>query len=340
MGMKKFKKENCRLKQGMRIASLFSGCGGSDLGVQGSFIFLNKKYERLPTEIVFANDNDLASTETYRANFGDHVVHKSIVDIPSCDIPDHDILIGGFPCQTFSIVGQRDGLNDHRGLLFEEMARILKEKSPKAFIAENVKGLVNIKKGEILKLIINEFSKSGYNVSYKVLNSADFGVPQKRERIFIVGIRKDYNTKFNFPSPPVKQWLPLKSILLQKDEIDKKYYFSQRAVEGLKKANKAFNKGRAQNINEPCNTISAHLAKVSLNGTDPVLLVGRDKYRRFTPIEAARIQSFPDNFKFIGSDLKAYKQIGNAIPPVMMWHIAKSLIDTINVDIINIQEPL
>lgn len=313
----------------MKIVSLFSGCGGGDLGAQGNFIFLNKKYSRLPTKIIFANDNNLAATETYRANFKNHIVHKSITELSSKDIPDHDILIGGFPCQTFSIVGQRNGLNDPRGLLFEEMVRVLKDKKPKAFIAENVKGLINIKKGEILRLIIKKFSKAGYNITYKVLHSADYGVPQKRERVFIIGIHKDLKIKFSFPTATVKKWVPLKKILLKEGSFDKKYYFSNRAVEGLKKSNKAFNKGRAQNIKEPCNTISAHLAKVSLNGTDPVLLVGHEKYRRFTPLEAARIQSFSDDFQFIGSDLKAYKQIGNAIPPVLMWHIMKKLIQTL-----------
>jgi DNA (cytosine-5)-methyltransferase 1 len=316
----------------IKIASLFSGCGGSDLGIQGGFIFLEKEYKKLDTKIVWANDNDLAAVETYKANFGNHILHKSITEIPSKEIPQHDILIGGFPCQTFSIVGQRNGLNDPRGLLFEEMVRILKDKKPKAFIAENVKGLVNIKKGSVLKHIIERFFEAGYIVEYKVLHSADYGIPQKRERVFIVGTRKDLNLKFEFPKNTVKKWTPLKKVLLKENQINKKYYFSERAVEGLKKSNKAFNKGRAQNIDEPCNTISAHLAKVSLNGTDPVLLVGHEKYRRFTPLEAARIQSFPDNFKFIGSDLKAYKQIGNAIPPVLMWHVAKALIEQIETE--------
>ncbi len=109
---------------------------------------------------------------------------------------------------------------------------------------------------------------------------------------------------------------------------DERYFFSERAVQGLKNANKAFNKGRAQDIEQPCNTVSSHLAKVSLNGTDPVLLIDAEKerYRRFTPLEAQRIQSFPDNFKFPVSEFQAYKQIGNAIPPVLMWYVTRSLI--------------
>lgn len=308
------------------IASLFAGCGGSDMGVSGGFKFLGRKYDKLPTKIVYANDIDKDAAETYRLNFGDHISCKSIIDVPSTDIPDHDVLVGGFPCQTFSIVGQRKGMSDPRGQLFNEMARILIDKQPKAFIGENVKGLTNIHNGKVLEHILETFSNAGYNVVYKVLNAADYGVPQKRERVFIVGIRKDFNLFYRFPSKTVKTWRPLKDVLLNLEEIPPKYHFSQRAINGLKKANKAFNKGRAQNINEPCNTINAHLAKVSLNGTDPVLSTGHDTYRRFTPLEAARIQSFPDTFKFVGSDLNAYRQIGNAIPPVLMWHVFKHLV--------------
>lgn len=312
------------------IASLFSGCGGSDLGALGGFKFLGKKYEKLPTKIVYANDIDKAAAETYRANFGEHISCKSILEVPSSEIPEHDVLMGGFPCQTFSIVGQRKGMSDPRGQLFNEMARILIDKQPKAFIGENVKGLTNIHKGKVLEHILETFSEAGYNVVYKILNAADYGVPQKRERVFIVGIRKDFNVFYRFPSKAVKKWLPLKKVLLEEDKVESKYHFSKRAVEGLKKANKAFNKGRAQDINEPCNTINAHLAKVSLNGTDPVLSTGKDSYRRFTPLEAARIQSFPDNFKFVGTDLDAYRQIGNAIAPVMMWNVFNHLVLQLN----------
>lgn len=305
----------------IKIASLFSGCGGSDLGALGGFEFLGNKYKRLSSEIVYANDINIPAANTYKLNFGENISCKSILEIPSEDIPEHDVLIGGFPCQTFSIVGERKGFKDPRGQLFQEMARILRDKQPKAFIGENVKGLTNIHKGEVMKMVLKTFSEAGYNVVYKVLNAADYGVPQKRERVFIIGIRKDFDVFYRFPSKKVKEWIPLKRVLLKEKNILPKYHFSQRAVEGLKKANKAFNKGRSQNIEEPCNTINAHLAKVSLNGTDPVLSTGPDSYRRFTPLEAARIQSFPDGFKFAGGDLDAYRQIGNAIPPVLMWHI-------------------
>ncbi len=308
----------------IKVVSLFSGCGGGDFGLLGGFDFLGKRYDKLGFEIVWANDILPFAVETYKKNIGSHIVEGDITKIKSSDIPEHDLLVGGFPCQSFSIVGERGGFNDPRGKLYREMLRILKEKQPLVFIGENVKGLVSINGGEAIKQIVSDFSEAGYNVRYNVLNSSFFGVPQKRERVFIIGVRKDKNIPFFFPYSS-GETVPLGAVVESHKLVDEKYYFSERAVEGLKKANKAFNKGRVQNLNSPCNTVSTHLAKVSLNGTDPVLLAESGRYRRLTPKEAARIQSFPDNFSFAGSDAKKYIQIGNAIPPVLMWHVAKAV---------------
>lgn len=308
----------------IKAVSLFSGCGGGDLGLLGNFKFLGKYYEDLNFEVVWANDILPYAVATYKKNIGQHIVAGDITQIKSSDIPEHDILVGGFPCQSFSMVGERGGFNDPRGYLYLEMLRVLKDKKPSVFIGENVKGLVSIHGGEAIKRIIADFSSAGYKVSWKVLNASFFGVPQKRERVFIIGTRKDINPDFSFPEPE-SNIVPLSQVVESSEEIEDKFYFSERAVEGLKNANKAFNKGRAQNLNNPCNTISTHLAKVSLNGTDPVLLGSDGRYRRLTPREAARIQSFPDDFVFEGSEAKQYIQIGNAIPPVLMWHFAKSV---------------
>ncbi|MDQ7025541.1 MAG: DNA (cytosine-5-)-methyltransferase [Anaerolineae bacterium] len=322
----------------LRTVSLFSGCGGSDLGAQGDFLFLDKYYSRLNTGIVFANDINKKAASTYSLNFEHEIDTRSIQDISADEIPNHELLIAGFPCQPFSVVGLRQGFEDIRGQLFQDITRILQYHQPKAFIAENVKGLVNMDDGNVLEYIIDEFSNTGYKVNYRVVNSADFGVPQKRQRIFIVGIHDSLGFEYKFPYPThtefpsfltEQEWIPLGAILDSLESVDSKYYFSERAVAGMKRANKAFNKGRYQDLEKPCNTITTHLAKVSLNGTDPVLLVDENTelYRRFTPREAARIQSFPDDFKFVGSDGDAYRQIGNAIPPVVMWHIVKALIE-------------
>jgi DNA (cytosine-5)-methyltransferase 1 len=278
--------------------------------------------------VIYANDIDEHAAKTYRHNIGDHIIVDDINNIKSNDIPNHELLIGGFPCQSFSIAGQRKGLDDERGELYMHMVDILKEKQPKVFIAENVKGILSVNGGRVFQKIISDFESAGYKVKYKLINATKFGVPQKRERVFVVGVRNNIKKDFQFILPKTRS-VVLNDVLQKKRDIDKKYFFSERAHQGLKNANKAFNKGRAQDVLGSCNTISTHLAKSSLNGTDPVITVGKEKYRRLTPLEAARIQSFPDNFEFIGSDAKKYIQIGNAIAPVVMWHVAKSVQDQI-----------
>lgn len=300
-----------------------------DLGLLGGFEFLCKEYRRLPAEIVYATDNDASACDIYNLNFRHKCVLEDIRNADKKEIPDHDILVGGFPCQSFSIVAQnppRLGYKDRNGRLFREMCNVLQVKKPLAFVAENVKGLLSANNGLALSLIVKSFEKSGYFMAYKILNAADYGVPQKRERVFIVGFRhKKAAESFEFPKAitPSKK-VPLKMVVFPENEVDERYYFSDRAVRGMKRAHREMNKGRIQNLNEPCNTINAHLAKASLNSTDPVLLI-KNKYRRFTPREATRIQSFPDRFKLVGSDGRQYRAIGNAVPPVLMWHVAKQL---------------
>lgn len=314
----------------LKVASLFSGCGGMDLGILGGFTYLGKRYKNLPFKIVYAVDNDPYAISIYNENFHHKAEIKDVQEIAPNQVPDHDILLGGFPCQSFSIVAQnppRLGFKDEKGKLFFEMVKILKQKKPRFFIAENVKGLLSVNNKKTFPMIINEFEKSGYHITYKLFNSAEYNIPQKRERIFIIGFRDlgDYNS-FQFPEGPTKKKpVPLHLALDKDADYNEKWFFSQRAIEGMLRVRKKMNKGRVQNINSPSNTISSHLAKVSLNGTDPVLMVN-GRYRRFSPREAANIQSFPKNFKFeIVSENRQYRAIGNAVPPVLMWHIAKEL---------------
>lgn len=312
----------------LRVASLFCGCGGTDVGMLGGFDFLEKHYAKNNIEIVYANDIELSACNIFEKNFGIKPDNRDIRIVKSDEIPDIDLLTGGFPCQSFSTIAQnpkRLGVKDDRGMLFFEMCRILTDKQPKAFIAENVKGILSANKKEAFPLIIKEFEKTGYNVVWKLINTANYGVPQKRERVIIVGIRKDLNKNFVFSNPPLSdenQFIPLQKVL--ESNIDEKYYFSDRAVAGMKNAKRDMNKGRVQNITKPCNTVGAHLAKVSLNSTDPVLFLN-NRYRRFTPREVARIQSFPDSFELIGSESSQYKALGNAISPVMFWFIIQDL---------------
>ena len=317
----------------LKVASLFCGCGGTDVGLIGNFDFLGKHYGSNNMEIVYANDIDSNACAIFEKNFGITPDNRDIRTVASDEIPQFDILTGGFPCQSFSIVAQnppRLGIKDDRGMLFFEMCRILREQQPKCFIAENVKGILTANKKAAFPLILQEFENSGYDVKYTVLNAAEYGVPQKRERVIIIGFRKDLKINFDFPEPIINsetQYEALKSVI--ETDVDEKYYFSDRAVAGMMKNRESMNKGRAQDITKPCNTVGAHLAKVSLNSTDPVLLVD-GRYRRFTPREVARIQSFPENFKLIGSEGAQYRALGNAIPPVMFWHIAKKVSELLN----------
>lgn len=312
----------------LRVASLFCGCGGTDVGLLGDFDFLGKHYDSNGMEIVYANDIDDNACNIFKENFGITPDNRDIREVRSEEIPEFDILTGGFPCQSFSIIAQnpkRLGVKDERGKLFFEMCRILRERQPKCFIAENVKGILTANKKSAFPLILKEFEDSGYDVQFRILNSANYGVPQKRERVIIVGFRKDLNIDFSFPDVEIEDennFEPLKKVIEKK--VDEKYFFSERAVAGMMKKRESMNKGRAQDINKPCNTVGAHLAKVSLNSTDPVLMEGK-RYRRFTPREVARIQSFPDDFELVGSEAAQYRALGNAIPPVMFWYVAKSV---------------
>ncbi len=312
----------------LKVASLFCGCGGTDVGLVGGFDFLGKHYRSNNMEIVYANDIDDNACRIFEENFGLKPDNRDIRQVSSSELPDFDILTGGFPCQSFSIIAQnpkRLGVKDDRGKLFFEMCRILKDKRPKCFIAENVKGLLTANQRSAFPLILEEFKNSGYDVKYMVLNSANYGVPQKRERVIIVGFRKDLNINFIFPDNVITSdnlFEPLKKVIDK--SVDEKYYFSEKAVAGMMRRREKMNKGRAQDIEKPCNTVGAHLAKVSLNSTDPVLFDG-SRYRRFTPREVARIQSFPERFELVGTEAAQYRALGNAIPPVMIWHVANKV---------------
>ena len=321
------------MREVYKVASFFTGLGGMDLGCEGDFDFLGQHYKKNPLKAVYAMDFDKPTCDIYNANFDIECQHKDINLVSADEIPDHDILTGGFPCQSFSVIAQnpkRLGYkDDKKGKLFFEMCRILKKKKPAVFVAENVKGLLSANKGEAFPLVLQEFENAGYYVKYKVLNASHYGVPQKRERVFIVGFRdKIAYDAFEFPEPvTLDKPRVIKEVIDAENTIEDKYYFSERAVQGMKatKHAKTMNKGRAQDVSSPSNTVGAHLAKVSLNSTDPVLCID-GRYRMFTPREVARIQSFPESFKLPGSRATNYKALGNAVAPVVMWHVTQSII--------------
>lgn len=315
------------------VVSLFCGCGGVDLGTIGGFTFNKKEYAKHPCKLVYACDIDPKAVDSHKMNFdAERAVCADICEVEADDIPECDILTGGFPCQSFSTVNPTKDPFDDRANLYKQMVRIVQAKQPKVFVAENVKGMMTLHKGAIFKRVIAAFEEAGYKTFHSLINAADYGVPQKRERVIIVGIRNDIwkqRGDFTFPAKTHEgKWAPLSVAVPELAIEEKKYYFSERAVQGMKNAKNNMKRGLAQKLDEPCLTVTSHLAKVSLNSRDPVLLVDPEKelYRRFTPLEAARIQSFPDEFRFAGTDTTAYRQIGNAIPPVMFWHITEAIV--------------
>lgn len=318
----------------LTAVSLFSGSGAMDLGLEGGFDYLGKHYARLPVDIAFAADNDKYACDIYNANFKTQCTLTDIKKLHGANIPPHHILFGGFPCQSFSIVAQnppRIGYDDvSNGKLVLDMCRIAKERKPSCMIAENVKGLLHANKGEAFPAVIAAFEGAGYTVRHQVLDASDYGVPQRRERVFIVGfLNPEIAENFRFPKPVTEnKRVPLSTVVDLLCDVEDKYWFSEKAVQGMLRVRDKMNKGRVQNLDEPCNTVSAHLAKVSLNSVDPVLKIN-GRYRRFTPREVARIQAFPESFKLTGSDTRQYRAIGNAVPPVLMWHISREIIKAI-----------
>jgi len=317
----------------MKVVSLFAGCGGADLGIVGGFEFLGKKYAKNKVEIIHASDIDRKAIATYNLNFK----HKAeVIDVRKLSLKGQkvDLVVGGFPCQSFSSVNPTKDPTDSRAQLFNDMLRIIRETKPKFVIGENVKGFYRLHEGRYFHDFTTKLSRAGYRVYHQLVNSADYGVPQLRQRVIIIGVRKDIKKEFTFPTPifgpssrTKSDYVPLKKVIPSLSKVPEKYFFSDRAVEGVKKAKPNMKRALAQDLNQPCLTITSHLAKVSLNSRDPVLLVNpsRERYRRFTPDEAASIQSFPKTFEFAGSEADAYRQIGNAIPPVLMWHIFRQI---------------
>jgi DNA (cytosine-5)-methyltransferase 1 len=301
----------------MKVVSLFSGAGGLDLG------FIQAGHE-----IIWANDNFLDAVRTYRKNIGCHIVYEDISKIPSSEIPDHDILIGGFPCQGFSVANSKRGENDERNNLYLELLRILVDKQPKFFLAENVKGILSLMKGEIFNLIISDLKKAGYRVSYKVLNAANYGVPQRRERVIILGVRNDI--EFNLEHPEAthfenpnlfsgkESWISIGEALKNIPEPEENHNLTNHTYSKFKLKFNGYLGNRAIDPGKPAPTVTARGdAKGGV-----VVLHHPNNHRRMSVRELALVQSFPIDFVFEGNNSSAYRQIGNAVPPLLSFAIA------------------
>jgi DNA (cytosine-5)-methyltransferase 1 len=297
--------------------SLFSGVGGLDLG------FINAGHE-----IIWANDNFVDAVLTYKKNIGDHIICRDIEEIPSSEIPDHDILIGGFPCQGFSVANTKRSERDSRNKLYLELLRVLKDKQPKYFVAENVKGILSLKKGEVFNMILNDFKSAGYSVHYKVLNAADFGVPQKRERVIIIGRRLDIEEEISFPEPTHSQkdwssnqkpWVSIGKALENIPEPEDAPEIHNHTYSKFKLKFNGYIGNRKIDPDQPAPTVTAR--GDSKGGV--VVLHHPKNHRRMSARELAVTQSFDMNFIFEGARSSVYRQIGNAVPPLLSTAIGK-----------------
>ena len=298
----------------LRLIDLFSGIGGVRLGFEQAF---NGKIK-----CVFSSEIDKYAIQTYKSNFNDEEVHGDITQIAAEEIPDHDILLAGFPCQPFSQAGLKKGFSDTRGTLFFDIERILLEKKTPIFLLENVKQLRGHDKGRTLSVILEHLDKAGYKVYYKILRAADFGVPQNRERIYLVGFL-DHGINFSFPEP---LGIPTKVGSILEKKVDNKYTISDKLWEGHQRRkieNKLNGKGFGYGLfdkNSPyTNTISARYYK---DGGEILIAQCGKNPRKITPREAARLQGFPDTFNIPVSDTQAYRQFGNSVSVPVIRAIA------------------
>ena len=295
------------------VISLFSGCGGMDLGFVGGFDFLGKSYKATNFDIIWANEINPAACETYRKNLGDHIIvgdiNEHFDDLP----PYADVVIGGFPCQDISINGKMHGIKGKRSSLYTAIVETVRRVQPKVFVAENVGGLMMKQHEYSLKKILEDFDTLGYTIHCQLYRADDYGVPQTRERVFIVGTRKDI-PKFTPPKPLAENPVTAKEAIGDLEPIPQDKEFSH--VWSL--ANVSGEQGNRRLIaDRPGYTIRAEChGNIQFHYSLP---------RRISMREAARIQSFPDTFHFVKGLRETERQIGNAVPPVLAWHVAKAV---------------
>jgi len=336
----------------VKIASFFSGAGGLDKG-----------FERAGFDTIWANEYDPTIWDTFQRNFPHtHLDKRSITKVESQDVPNVDGIIGGPPCQSWSEAGARRGIDDKRGQLFFDYIRILKDKKPKFFLAENVSGILDAKHADAFGNILREFKEAGYAVSYKLLNANDYDVPEDRHRVIIVGYRTDLNMLFEFPhTQTIKPTLKdaIYNLRLSTPARDK----NKTNGNVLKVPNHEYmvggfstiymSRNRVRSWGEPSFTIQAGGRHAPIHPQAPkMLFVEKNKrifvpgqehlYRRLTVRECARIQTFPDDFIFTYENIAdGYKMVGNAVPVNFAYHLAKKIEADLRVfNFINYKESL
>ena len=300
----------------MKVVSLFSGAGGLDLG-----------FKMAGHEIIWANDLYGDAVETYRKNIGTHIVCEDITKIDSSDIPDCDIVIGGFPCQGFSVANTKRHEDDTRNVLYKELCRVIEAKKPKFFLAENVKGILSLGKGKVIEMIMKDFTALGYKVQKALLNAADYGVPQTRQRVIIIGVRNDIPFEYHYPAPThsadgsngLPKWVSVGEAFKDIPDPDTPNNLPNHVYSKYKLEFNGYLGHRVVDPDKPAPTVTAR--GDSRGGV--VILPHPNSKRRMSCRELATVQSFPLTYEFCGNASSIYRQIGNAVPPLLACAIAK-----------------
>jgi len=332
------------MEQVYKVIDLFAGVGGIRLGFSQA-----AKEHGFLTECVFSSEIDDWACKTYRKNFAQDT-HDPKCDITQVDekaIPDFDILLAGFPCQAFSMAGKRGGFNDTRGTLFFDVARIIKEKQPKAFLLENVKGLTNHRSGKTLEVIINTLKEDlGYTVFYKVLNAKEYGLAQMRERIYIVGFREGCGGGgFSYPNPVPESERKVIRDIMEEEAVDAQYYLSDVYMASMK-AHKARHQALGHGFGYEIRSLDEVAGTIVCGGmgkernliidprqtdlTPHTHIKGQyntEGIRRMTPKEWERLQGFPDDWTAGIANQHRYKQMGNSVAVPVIKAVSSRMID-------------
>ena len=299
----------------MEVVSLFSGCGGLDLGL------INAGHK-----VIWANDIDADSCQSYARNIGEHIVCGDVAELDYSAIPDSDVVIGGFPCQGFSNANMMRSPEDSRNVMYRYFYGIVKLKQPRYFLAENVRGILSLGKGEVIKQIVADFESAGYRVKYKLFNTADYLVPQARMRVIIAGTRADLpiNDDFEFPEPVItsrEERISIGAALRNIPDPSENHDLLNHVCSKYKVTNRNFTGHRRTDPDKPSPTILARG-----NGKGGVCAIQHPKnHRRMSVRESAIIQTFPLDFEFCGSMTSMYRQIGNAVPVKFAEFLGESL---------------
>ena len=306
---------NLVIAEQFSVVSMFSGCGGMDLGFCGGFEVFGRHYPKLPFHIIWANELNVAACRTYRRNFS-HGIHVGDVRLAMATLPKRtDVLIGGFPCQDISVNGKRAGVSGQRSGLYRSMVEAVEMTQPKVFVAENVKGLLMKYNEASLARVLADFGALGYQISYQPYTAADYGVPQTRERVFIIGTAK--GVRGFAPPLPERQranWMTAEEAISNLENANECAVCSHI----WSRAKESPDQGRRRlKADRPAYTIRAEChGNIQYHYRLP---------RRISMREAARFQSFPDSFKFEAKLRETERQVGNAVPPVLAWHIGNAV---------------